>query len=398
MADLEGDSVEGDILGFEPMDHQREYLEALAGGLNLDRTCLYFRTGAGKSYAALAGIKQQGYDKALVITPPATYPQWLKLGQDMGVEVQVMSHAKFRRADTQVKRTVPIIADEFHMFGGRSAAGWTKLLAISYKLEAPMVLLSATPQYNDAERVYCVGRILEPARFRGGYLEFLYNHCHTKMNYFSATPEVVGFIKFRDAAHFLSSMDSVFYLPDERVVKTVDIDLKADIPPEMTDFMYDPRTGEMILSVIEYTHKARVYALITDEPDPGIRDYVWDAIAPVIGKRGKIMVFAQHSTVGKALESTLNAKGISNIYIHGKLPAKQKDFLLREFLGGGYRVLIGTASLATGTDGIDKLVDKLLILDDTDDEALRKQLIGRILPRGYDDDCSKKKIFRLNLV
>ena len=57
-------------------------------------------------------------------------------------------------------------------------------------------------------------------------------------------------------------------------------------------------------------------------------------------------------------------------------------------------MLIGTASLATGTDGLDKMCDTLIILDDTDDDSLRRQLIGRIMPRGADTDTSKKKVYR----
>ena len=56
-------------------------------------------------------------------------------------------------------------------------------------------------------------------------------------------------------------------------------------------------------------------------------------------------------------------------------------------------VLVGTASIATGTDGIDKVSDLLILVDDTDDESLRRQIIGRILPRGADTDASKKVIY-----
>ena len=61
-------------------------------------------------------------------------------------------------------------------------------------------------------------------------------------------------------------------------------------------------------------------------------------------------------------------------------------------------VLVGTASIATGTDGIDKVSDLLILVDDTDDESLRRQIIGRILPRGADTDASKKVIYRLTFV
>ena len=60
-------------------------------------------------------------------------------------------------------------------------------------------------------------------------------------------------------------------------------------------------------------------------------------------------------------------------------------------------VLVGTATLATGTDGMDKVCDQLIILDDTDDDALRRQLVGRIMPRGGDGDASSKSVYRFLL-
>ena len=65
------------------------------------------------------------------------------------------------------------------------------------------------------------------------------------------------------------------------------------------------------------------------------------------------------------------------------------------FLSGRRRILIGTASLATGLDGLDKVCDTLIIVDDTDDNSLRRQLVGRILPRGGNVDNKTKRIHRL---
>jgi superfamily II DNA or RNA helicase len=81
--------------------------------------------------------------------------------------------------------------------------------------------------------------------------------------------------------------------------------------------------------------------------------------------------------------------------VTGQTPKKTKELIIQEFRDGEYDVLVGTASLATGTDGLDKMCDWLVILDDTDDDALRRQLIGRIMPRGSDTDASKKQVYRL---
>jgi superfamily II DNA or RNA helicase len=82
-------------------------------------------------------------------------------------------------------------------------------------------------------------------------------------------------------------------------------------------------------------------------------------------------------------------------YVDGKTSHKVKNALMDRFTEGAFDVFVGTATMATGSDGIDKVCDLLIILDDTDDEALRRQLIGRILPRGIvtpDQYLSKQAI------
>ena len=68
--------------------------------------------------------------------------------------------------------------------------------------------------------------------------------------------------------------------------------------------------------------------------------------------------------------------------VDGKTTLRTKEERIEDFRTGQLDVLIGTATLATGTDGIDKVCDTMVILDDTDDDSLRRQLVGRILPRG----------------
>jgi len=81
----------------------------------------------------------------------------------------------------------------------------------------------------------------------------------------------------------------------------------------------------------------------------------------------------------------------------GGTSAKAKRNTIDAFVDGRLDVLIGTATLATGTDGMDKVCDTLVILDDTDDDALRRQLVGRIMPRGIGADAQKKQVYRLVL-
>jgi superfamily II DNA or RNA helicase len=119
-------------------------------------------------------------------------------------------------------------------------------------------------------------------------------------------------------------------------------------------------------------------------------DMVGEADTPVL-------IFAAHASVARALDLSLAKERLKVALVHGSTPTKKKTAYLEAFKDGVLDVLIGTASLATGPDGLDKVCDTLVILDDTDDDALRRQLIGRIMPRGEDTDATGKKVFRLLL-
>ena len=117
----------------------------------------------------------------------------------------------------------------------------------------------------------------------------------------------------------------------------------------------------------------------------------------IITTHDKVLIYATHATVARALYQTLLPLGDEVALLTGSNLKAEKERVLALFKQGPCDILIGTATLATGTDGLDKVCDTLLILDDTDDDALRRQLIGRIMPRGEDTDASAKKIFRLQL-
>jgi superfamily II DNA or RNA helicase len=110
------------------------------------------------------------------------------------------------------------------------------------------------------------------------------------------------------------------------------------------------------------------------------------------------IIYATHATVATALSLTLFAAGVEHGLVDGSLSTKTKAKIIQAFRKGELELLVGTASLATGTDGLDKVSDMLIILDDTDDDALRRQLIGRIMPRGADVDASMKQVHRIVLV
>ena len=382
------------------LPHQREaltdVLEQVRSGASL-RLCLYHRTGAGKTYTSLAAIALAGAQEALVLCPPVTHDAWIEEGRRLGMEVFPISHALFRQAKYKVARTQPLIVDEFHLLGGHTGKGWQKLDRIARGLQAPLVIASATPNYNDAERVYCIKHVLDPHATKGGYLEFLYSECITTENPFGRTPNVERFKAFDGSAEqYLKHMPKVHYVEDEAIKQVVigDIPIHVPLPRGFEDYGYDEREHRIMASRMgeDHTRIRLQFTLPTGE----VRPEVYDEIALQVGQASTpTLIFAVHSELAEALHKSALANGTRSMLVTGKMTTATKHGAIQQFIRGEHDILIGTAALATGTDGIDKMCDHLLIVDDTQDDAQRRQLIGRILPRGEDVDVSNKVVTRL---
>jgi len=386
-----------DKAGVKLFDYQMQaLLEASLMSGRTQRLCLYYKTGAGKSITALGCISLWGFHEVVVVAPPSTHDMWVELGKKLKISVYPMSHARFRMKQTLMSRTVPVIADEMHLFGGHSGKGWKKLDQLGLHLQAPMVLASATPNYNDAERCYCIQHILDPLGTKGGFLEFIYRNCTTEQNPFGQMPKVTGFLNYPDAAAFLADLPGVKYLPDDLVYGITDISVPAAVLPEMDAFGYNARDHKMLASQMEERH-VRTYQSLVDET--GLVDkHVYDVVTGLVAKaKTPVLVFSAHATVARALFDRLLLDGTKALLVTGADTPAAKQQRLSAFRGRAADVLVGTASLATGTDGLDKVCDTLVILDDTDDDALRRQLVGRIMPRGMDADVLKKSVYRLVL-
>jgi superfamily II DNA or RNA helicase len=375
-------------------DHQVEFLDGIVTQPQPARACLYYKTGAGKSLTSMLGMRKLGHSYVTVIAPPSTHPQWVELGKRLDMEVEVMSHAKFRMADTKLSKYKPIIADEFHLFGGQKGKGWKKFDTLSRHLQAPIFMLSATPNYNDAERCYCVVHVLSPHLHKGGYLQFLYANCETEMNPFGMEPRVLGFRNYPDAASYLAAQPNVFYLPDDLVYTIDDVWYHEDLPAELTELGYDRRKHKMIGSIMEARHTARFQGLVG--ANGRLRPEVFEGpVADVLSKHKPVLIYCNRAAVAQALAYSMDHYCMKYAMVTGDTPKLLKHTIIHEFLAGHHDVLIGTATLATGTDGMDRVCDTLLILDDTDDDALRRQLIGRIMPRGDFVSTAAKQVIRL---
>lgn len=380
--------------GVDLFDYQVDALGRAIGQPGRERLCLYHRTGAGKTLTSLLAVAQWGQDAALVVAPPSTHSQWEQLGERVGVQVQAMSHAKFRMKETKLSRHIPIIADEMHMFGGHGKQGWKKLEALAKGLDAPLVMASATPNYNDAERVYCIQRILDPLTCKGGYIEFIYRHCTTEQNPFGKEPIVTGFHHFANAEEYLAALPGVAYLPDELVWSITDVTFVTPVPWAYEVFGYDARRHKMVASGMEDRHTRTFMARVNEKGF--IHSHVLEDVLDLIdGSPTPVMVYCNHSTIAEALARSLKCEKRRFVIVTGDTSKRLKHEFVERFKQGKREVLIGTATLATGTDGIDKMCDRLIILDDTDDDSLRRQLVGRIMPRGADSDASKKQVYRM---
>lgn len=351
-------------------------------GTPLDKMCVYYPTGKGKTKTTLTCLALRGAKEVVVIAPPVTHQQWRREGELLGIEVRPMSHAMFRMKDTKLSRNVPIIVDEFHLLGGQGGKGWQKFDRIAAGMKAPVLFCSATPNYNDAERVYCIAHVLDPWTNRGGYIAWLYQHCITEPNPFGRTPIVTGFLKYPDAAAFLADLPGVVYLPDDAPDILVDLPMGRALPEWFTRYGLDESRNRLMASQMEIRHRSRFLQIVNPATDR-LHEDVSEMLGQCIGNATTpSLVFAARSQIAMTLKRELEENNVAFGYVDGKSSQSHKELELDRFKAGDYDVLIGTATLATGADGIDTMCDELVILDDTDDASLRRQLVGRILPRG----------------
>ena len=387
----------GEAFGIK--DWRPHQLETFHQWLDLDmphkRFCLYHRTGSGKTITALTMMALDGVQNVLVIAPPITHNRWVSEGEKIGLTVTPISHAKFRQKNYKVSRTEAIICDEFHLLGGHQGQGWKKFDRLAGLLQAPLILASATPNYNDVERVYCIQHALDPDSCRGGYLAFLYAHCITVQNPYSQTPLVERLRNFDTAAEYLDSLPYTHYLPDEFVLEPEDIDISMWMEDEwLVEWGLDYRRNRMIASQMEERHARtrRNYIDRAGELHHRIHLMLLDIIKD---SKTPVLVFAASKEIAEAAYDSLFPVFPENIILlTGNSSTVIKQDKIELFRKGSVPVLIGTAAMATGTDGLDTMCDTLILLHDTDDDSLRKQIIGRITPRSEGVSIENKKVYR----
>lgn len=383
-----------DLLGYSAWrPHQMEAFAEWGQIPAPRRLCLYHKTGAGKTTTALVLMALAGVQHILVIAPPATHAKWREDAEKLELTVDTISHTKYRQKGYKVARDQAIIADEFHLFGGHGKVGWKKFDKMAQTLRGPIVIMSATPNYNNVERVYCIQHVLDPLSCRGGYLAFLYENCITVQNPHGLTPLVEGFKNFDSAAEYLSALPKVHYLPDD-VEPQIEV---VEFPAYQDDFLnrlgLDVRNQRVMASQMEERHLRNLWNKVEDSR---IRLILLENL--VLQFDQPTMVFSNSKRVAKVLATELENLSYSLALVTGDDTTPMKEAKISAFRDGDVDILIGTSTLATGTDGLDTMCDKLIIFDDTDDDALRRQLIGRILPRSAGVELANKRIIRYTFV
>jgi len=362
----------------------------LKWGASLKRLLLFFPTGEGKTKTALALMAMRGHKRIVIIAPLATHGAWKHDAALLGLTVRVDTFHKFRLQDTAYSKTTDMafIVDEFHQLGGHGAAGWKKFNRMMRHFTGDVVMASATPNYNDAERVFCLTAIGDEMPSRD-YINWLWDNCNCSINRFSKVPDVDEdrpFKNYDNALTFLQSRDWVAYIEDKAEWQPRTLILPAHENILFERYNANKRSSKVMNSEMEKRH-ARINDRFIGE-DGLIRPEIMGAVSKELSlfpDRTKWMVFAFHKTVAQALKRTVPG---NTWLIDGDTNKNHVDSIKDDFIrhpGGGW--LIGTTAIATGMDGVDKVCTSMLILDDIDgDPSLRRQLIGRILPRGSADD------------
>ncbi|WZB38422.1 DNA helicase [Microbacterium phage YellowPanda] len=341
---------------------------------------LLFPTGEGKSKTSLAQIASRGYDEVYIVAPPKTHPSWQRDANVLGIHVELMSHKAFRERKKFSRK--PFIIDEVHMLGSRTGDGWKRLHRMADSMPA-LVMCSATPNYNKPERAFCIDIIGETNPI-SSYEQWFTEHCTTEPNRFSYYPTITGFKKFESAIDFLVARPWVSYVEDTATWTPGELKLPR---PDLSVFEtvnYSRRHHRLMNSDMEKRHK-RTDLLFINERGM-IRNSVLLKVLHMMEQypdRRKWLIFCMHKTVAQALYKSVEGA----LIIDGDTKTTDVDDIIQAFsANNGADWLIGTTALATGVDGIDKVCTSMLILDDIEgDNAKRRQLIGRILPRGTAD-------------
>ncbi|QCG78292.1 DNA helicase [Microbacterium phage AloeVera] len=356
-----------------------------------NRIFLFFPTGEGKSKTALALVASQGYDKCVVLAPLKTHDAWKRDAAVLGLQVKVYTHEMFRQKGTHTPTNVPWIIDEYHKLGGHDGEGFKKWKRLSTKITELVVGASATPNYNKPDRAWCLEVAFDQSPTYG-YGDWIYKHCITEPNRFAYYPIIHGFRDFPDVIGYLADKPWIAYIEDTATWTPLTLALTRQDKWWFERYGYSLRHHKIVASQMEKDHK-RVNLDFIDE-EGLIHGTITDRLSYLMyehrNEHTHWLIFCAHKDVAEALYKTVQERWEDpDVWL---ITGDTKDIVpIREqFVAAESGWIICTTAIAEGVDGLDKVCHALLLLDDiVGDNAKRRQIIGRILPRGSADDAER---------
>lgn len=349
------------------------------------RIFLFFPTGEGKSKTSLALVRSRGFDKLVVVAPKKTHAQWERDAATLGFQMKLYSPEKFRMKGTAVPTNVPWIIDEYHKLGGHAGLGFKKWKALSTRIKAPIVGMSATPNYNDADRVFCLEVTFEEHPVFN-YEDWLYKNCEVEPNRFAYYPTVTGLLNFDSPIDMLKSKPWVAFVEDTSTWNKGELVLPTWYDYKFEQYGLIERRVRVCASDMEKRHKRVDLRFINDKGR--IRKRVLKAVKEELARYPqykKWLIVCAHKSVAEALYESLKRDVWLITGDTKDIEPEKNGFIVAK---SGW--LIGTTALAEGVDGLDKTCQAMLLLDDIEgDDSKRRQIIGRILPRGRNDGIER---------
>jgi len=217
--------------------------------------------GTGKTIAALASAKANGFEDVTVIAPLSAHDSWLTDGQRMGFDLKVgkdiFTYEKFTRM-SRIPVTDFLILDEAHRAKNPSAKVTKKLL--KHYSHQQKLLLSGTPQ-DRLHELYSQYKLVEPNIWYGWSWSKWVKHYFYLDNYYK--PQGLKIPSYKDIildavdAHtFRVSIDEVTELPGMTTVthtlpKSTLLakkwrEFEADILNPVTSFIQEYAIGQGI--------------------------------------------------------------------------------------------------------------------------------------------------------
>ena len=191
--------------------HQEDALVWLRG--RNYRGILVMAVGTGKTFTALAAVKESLSEKTLVVTTKATVTQWIDEAARFGVVegLNVINYEKLLNDDTFKKLEATnfdfLICDEVQKIKSPTAKTSKRIKKIKSKFK---VAMSATPSPNHIHELWNVTDFLYPGSMGKSFFEFRGRHCVTNP-YIPA--QIVG---YRNKEALISAFnENMFFVGDD---------------------------------------------------------------------------------------------------------------------------------------------------------------------------------------